>query len=273
MAVKPTILLVGAGSMGGALFRGWIDLEAIHADSVLIDPSLGKSTSLLCEQAGIEIYPTVRDVSSSSSFDVIIFAVKPQLADKILPDYAGFAATSVSVSVMAGKSVGAISRLLNGADKIIRTMPNLPASVGAGMTGLYATPSVSKAEQTIVATLMRGVGEIAWVKDEAQIDFVTAISGSGPAYYFLLTEALCEAAIEIGFDKETADRLARQTAIGAGRLLEADERHAAELRIAVTSPGGTTAAALAILDSDNGFRKLLKQAVKKAAIRAGELST
>jgi len=258
--------------VGGALLRGWINEEAIGSSSIVIDPTANGAVTDFCKLNKVLLLSTEQEIPDQSKFDVLIFAVKPQMANAILPNFVSYAGTAICISVMAGASVASIASDLGGAKKIIRTMPNIPASVGAGMTGLYATADVSDKEREIASTLMQAVGEVAWVESEAGIDFVTAVSGSGPAYFFLLTEALAEAGCKVGLDMITAQHLARQTAVGAGRLLELDPRDVCTLRESVTSPGGTTAAALSVLDSEKGFRNLLRDAVQKATQKAIDLS-
>jgi pyrroline-5-carboxylate reductase len=255
--------------MGGALLRGWIEAGSIEPSrSAVFDPFVSDDLAEAARRAGVAVNPEI-----GGAFDVLIVAVKPQIAAEALPAYGTLAASAVAVSVMAGASASLVSTSLGGTGKVVRAMPNLPASIGAGATALYAPEAVSKNECEIVETLMRAAGEVVWVKKETDIDLVTAVSGSGPAYFFLLAEVLEEAGVAVGLDKTAAALLARATLSGAGALIDADARAPAEMRQAVTSPGGTTAAALGILDGDEkAMRKLIARAVKAAAKRAGELS-
>ncbi|MCK5745564.1 MAG: pyrroline-5-carboxylate reductase, partial [Oricola sp.] len=180
---------------------------------------------------------------------------------------------AIAISVMAGKSVASIQNMLNGAPRVARVMPNLPAAIRRGASGLYAPGAIDAKGRAIIETLMQAAGESVWVRSEQEIDYVTAVSGSGPAYYFLLTEALAEAGASLGLDRQAAAALARATLAGAGAMMDADPRAPAEMRKAVTSPGGTTEAALKIFDGDDAaMRKLVEKAVQAAAKRAGELT-
>ena len=209
----------------------------------------------------------------AARFDALVIAIKPQIAAEALAEFSGLAAGAVTISVMAGKSLSSIAAALPAADKIVRAMPNLPAAVGAGATAIFAPPGIDAADRSLAETLMHAVGEAIWVESEDAIDAVTAVSGSGPAYFFLLAEALAEAAISVGLDAAAAQKLARATLVGAGAYAAADERALADLRRAVTSPGGTTDAALKILDGDEkAMRQLLLKAVDAARRRARELT-
>lgn len=254
--------------MGGALLKGWIASGSIDPmESAVFDPAPSEEMRALFGSQGLVWN------STSERFDVMVIAIKPQMADEVLPKYAYLAKGKLVISVMAGKSLASISAGLGGADRIVRAMPNLPAAIGKGVSGLYAPKVVNAKGRKLAEALMRAAGEVVWVRTEQEIDFVTAISGSGPAYYFLLTEALADAGAALGLDKDAAAALARATLIGSGALMEAETRSPAELRKAVTSPGGTTEAALNVFDGDNeAMRKLVREAVEAAAKRAGELT-
>ncbi len=269
MTGNPSVALIGAGAMGGALFRGWLAASSIDAPrSAVFDPAASAEMTALAGEAGVRLNPDV-----GAGFDVLIAAIKPQMAAKVLPAYAAAAEGAVALSVMAGTSVATLSKLLPTTQKYVRAMPNLPAAIGSGATGLFATENVTPAERATVEKLMEAVGLSIWVERETDIDLVTAVSGSGPAYFFLLAEALAEAGEAAGLDRMAAAKLAESTLAGAGALMASDGRSAAEFRKAVTSPGGTTAAALEILDGDDkAVRDLMKKAVAAAAKRAGELA-
>ena len=271
MVSRCSVALVGAGSMGGALLRGWLREGVIAPErSAVFDPAFNDEMRALAEEHTLIINPSTNDVQ----VDALVLAVKPQLAAKVLPDFAAVASNAVTVSVMAGTSIETLSATLGGAQKISRVMSNLPAAIGKGASGLYATPAVNAEERKMIERLLSAVGETVWVDSEDAIDWVTAVSGSGPAYYFLLTEALAEAGAASGLSENDAKRLARATAIGAGALLESDQRDAADIRKAVTSPGGTTEAALNVFDGEKKIlRELTKKAVKAAVKRAGELKS
>ncbi len=273
MRDKPSVALIGAGAMGGALLRGWLAGGVIApARSMVFDPAINDEMKALCETHGVALNPSLDD-AVKAGVDAVVIAVKPQMASDVLGRFTALASRAVVISVMAGKSIAGISAALGGAAKITRAMPNLPAAIGKGMTGLYAPEAVDDAGRELVETLMRAAGETVWVSAEAEIDLVTAISGSGPAYYFLLTEALAEAGEALGLSKDTAAKLARATFIGAGALMDAETRSPAQMRRAVTSPGGTTQAALEILDGDaKALGRLVDEAVRAAAARARALT-
>lgn len=265
-----SVALIGAGTMGRALLRGWLEYGVIDAArSIAFDPVADEETTRLCSKHGLALHQAATEMAP----DVVVIAIKPQMAAKALPAYAALAANALVISIMAGQSVASIGKALGDRSRIIRAMPNLPAAVGAGISGLFAGPGVSDDDKARADALMRAAGEVVWVDTEEQIDFVTAVSGSGPAYVFLLTEALEEAGAELGLAPDIAARLARSAAIGAGALLKSDMRTAHDLRVAVTSPKGTTEAALAVLDGDDQLlRALMTKAVTVAARRAGELT-
>lgn len=270
MSNRISVALIGAGAMGGALLRGWMASRTIDPQaSAVFDPSPDAATRKFVRESGIVLNPSPDEVA----VDAIVLAVKPQAAASVLPAYARIARSALVISVMAGTSLAAIGRALGNPPRVARAMPNLPASIGAGVTGLYAPATVNARARDSVDRLMAAVGETVWVESEREIDIVTAVSGSGPAYFFLLTEAIAEAGAALGLEREASQRLARATACGAGALLGSDPRSPAEMRKAVTSPGGTTAAALAVLDGDaKTLRIQIKEAVAAAARRAAELT-
>lgn len=264
----PRVALVGAGAMGGALLKGWVEKGAINSiGSALFDPQVPAPVEAIARAAGFEINPAIEP-----RFDVILLAIKPQMIGEAAR-YKSMARNALVMSVLAGKSIASISSVV-GTPRVIRVMPNLPSMAGAGAAGIYAPPPVSEADRLVARALMEAVGAAVFVDSEAGIDAVTAISGSGPAYFFLMTEALEEAARAFGLPDETARSLARQTIIGAGAVLESDARSAADLRKAVTSPGGTTEAAIMVLDGEGKtIRSLMKEAAEAAFARARELTS
>jgi pyrroline-5-carboxylate reductase len=270
MADRFSVALIGAGAMGGALLRGWLQSGVVDArKSAVFEPAADADLKNLAARHAFALNPAL----PFAACDALVVAVKPQAAGEALPAFAPLARDALVVSVMAGTSVARLSAVLHSPMRIARAMPNLPASVGSGITGLYAPPAVDAASRSIASRLMAAVGKVVWVDSETALDAVTAVSGSGPAYFFLVTEALAEAGVSRGLDQATAELLARATAVGAGAVLDEDGRTPAQLRGAVTSPGGTTAAALDILDGPNGaIRDLLKRAVAAAAQRAAELT-
>ncbi|NNC63968.1 MAG: pyrroline-5-carboxylate reductase [Gammaproteobacteria bacterium] len=262
------ILLVGCGNMGSALLRGWltqgVDAQQLH----VID-----------EQDGVLERALSFGVSASSSLsasvaqpDVIVFAVKPQQIDMLVPQFAELAERgAVVLSVAAGKSIGAIEKLLGGAPMVVRAMPNTPAAIGQGITALVANSAVGGEQKSLCERLLSAVGAVVWLDDEALMDAVTAISGSGPAYVFLLIEALAGAAEKEGLAADLAKTLATATVAGAGAYAAQSLTDPGRLREQVTSPGGTTQAALEILMGDDGLAELIAKAVQAAAARSREL--
>lgn len=270
MTRKISVALIGAGSMGGALLRGWIEKSVIDcAASAVFDPAPATWLPEAAARHGISLNPNV----AGRRHDALVIAVKPQAAAGVLPQFSALAADGLAISVMAGKGLAGVRSALSGARKIVRAMPNLPAAVGAGVTALYAPPEIDAKDRAVSETLMRAVGEVIWVDDEGAIDAVTAISGSGPAYFFLLAEALAEAARALGLNEKAATILARATLAGAGAVAAADARTLADLQRAVTSPGGTTEAALKVFDGDDqAMRKIVIKAAMAAKQRATDLA-
>jgi pyrroline-5-carboxylate reductase len=255
-----TILLVGCGRMGGAMRAGW--LEAGHKVAV-VEP--GASAPEGAAASPDALPADLRPIA-------VVLAVKPQEAAKVLPAYARFASSAVFLSIMAGKTIAGMRALLGGGAAVVRAMPNTPAAVRRGITVACPGPGVTAAQRDLCTGLLGAIGAVAWVEDEALMDPVTAVSGSGPAYAFLLAEAMEAAGIAEGLPAELARRLARATVAGSGALLAASAEDAAQLRRNVTSPGGTTAAALAVLMAEDGLPALMRRAVAAAARRSRELA-
>lgn len=265
---RPALLLVGGGRMGSALLAGW-RAQGL-SELVVVDPA--PSAHML---AGDDVTVVASPDRLPTSFQpaVIILAVKPQMAEACLPAYARFAKTALFLSIMAGKTTQGLSQLLGGAQSIVRAMPNTPSAVRKGMSVAYAKPNLSAAHKELATQLLSAVGEVAWVADEALLDPVTAISGGGPAYVFLLTELLEQAGLDQGLPADLARSLARQTVIGSAALLAASNEPPAALRTEVTSPGGTTAEALTLLRADDAWPKTFKLAIEAATQRSRTLST
>ena len=267
-AFPASLLLVGAGRMGGALLRGWLDLGLDPSAVRVIDPALAPDMAALCAARNVRFGP----------FDapptVAVLAIKPQMLDAAAPDLAAaLGPGTLLLSILAGKTLADLFARFPQVPAAVRAMPNLPAAIGRGITGAVASPAVTPVAQEMATALLGAVGAVEWLDDEALIDAVTAVSGSGPAYVFLLAECLAEAGREAGLPEEIAARLARKTVEGAGALLAAEPAQAAaDLRIAVTSPGGTTAAALDVLMAADGLAPLLARAVAAAKARAAALS-
>lgn len=265
-----SIVLVGGGKMGGAMLDGWL-ARGIPAKAVtVLDPHPSAWLTGRAAATGFALNPAGDVVDA----DVLVLAIKPQMLDSAaagLDRIAG--AGTLVISVLAGKTITNLAARMPRAKAFIRAMPNTPAAVGRGITGVAASPAVSSAQQGLADALLGAIGQVVHLDSEAGIDAVTAVSGSGPAYVFYLVECLAKAGVAAGLAPDVADRLARATIEGAGELLYQDAATApSQLRINVTSPGGTTAAALDVLMADDGLAPLMQRAVAAAKRRAGELS-
>lgn len=267
-SLPASLTLVGAGKMGGAMLAGWLAGGLDPARTTVIDPHASEAIRALCAARGLALNPEAPPRS-----DALVLAMKPQGLDAAAPALAPLVdERTLVVSILAGKTVANLRARLPAARAIIRAMPNLPASIGRGATGAVASPEVNATQRAQGDALLASVGRVEWLDDEALIDALTAVSGSGPAYVFLLAEAMTEAGIAAGLPPDMAARLARGTVSGAAALLDATDRAAGDLRQDVTSPGGTTAAALAVLMRDGGVPDLMREAVGAARDRAGALS-
>jgi pyrroline-5-carboxylate reductase len=264
-----SVTLVGAGKMGAALLQGWAARGLSGEGVAIVEPRPSPEIAALAASRGFALNPTKRAPAQA-----LVLAVKPQMLDAVAPDIAADAGPDTLVlSILAGKRIADFSARLPLARMIVRAMPNTPAAIGRGITGAYAGPAVDASGRDIAAALLGAVGEVEWIESEALIDAVTAVSGSGPAYVFYFVECLTKAGVEAGLPVETAARLARATVSGAGELLrQSPDTSPATLRENVTSPGGTTAAALAVLMAEDGFAPIVARAVAAARRRAEELS-
>jgi pyrroline-5-carboxylate reductase len=262
------ILLVGCGKMGGAMLRGWLARGVAAADICVVEPS--DAAARLRAELGVEV---VAGAGEASGFrpDIVVFAVKPQGMDAIVPAYRGVCQGAVVLSIAAGRTIGFFESHL-GDIAVVRAMPNTPAAVGRGITAACPNGRVSAAQRMACQSLLEAVGDAVWVDDEGLIDAVTAVSGSGPAYVFLLIECMTRAGIEQGLPEDVAEKLARATVAGSGELARQSDEPAGVLRQNVTSPGGTTAAALAVLMADDGLASLMSRAIAAAAARSRELA-
>ncbi len=269
-SLPESLVLVGAGKMGGAMLEGWLAIGLPPKAIRIIDPQPADSLRVLCASRGIALNPS----DAIDAPDVLVLAVKPQTFTGAAAAIAASVGTATLVlSIMAGKTIGDIAARLPNAKAIVRAMPNTPASVGRGITGCFANTGVSEPQRAMAAELLAAIGRVEWVENESLIDAVTAVSGSGPAYVFFLVEALAGAGVHAGLPADVAMRLARATVEGSGELLYRDAAVAAEqLRKNVTSPGGTTAAALDVLMAPDGLEPLITRAVEAAKRRAAELS-
>jgi pyrroline-5-carboxylate reductase len=264
-----TLVLVGAGKMGGAMLDGWIALGLDPKKIAIREPEPSPEIKAL-EKRGVRINPGAGGVMDAS---VIVIAVKPQVAADVVPKLRPLVTIgTVAVSVMAGKTIKFLEDSLGFATPVVRSIPNTPAAVGRGITVAVANAKVNEKQRALTDTLLSSIGQVEWVKDEGLIDAATAVSGSGPAYVFLLAESLARAGAAAGLPADLAARLARATVAGSGELLHQSPLEASKLRENVTSPNGTTAAALSVLMAADGLDPLLAKAVAAATKRSRELA-
>ena len=269
-AISGDIVLVGGGRMGGALAAGWLRGPLQAAQLAIVEPDPAAARRLAPLGATCVAEPAALPGGLRPA--AIVFAVKPQVMGEVVPRYAGIGGPeTVHLSIAAGWPVRLLERDL-GAVPVVRAMPNTPAAIGEGMTVAWANPAASPDQQALCEGLLGAVGAVAWIEDEALMDAVTAVSGSGPAYVFLLAECLAEAAVDAGLPADLARTLADRTVSGAGALLAQSEDDAATLRRNVTSPGGTTEAALSVLMASDGLSPLMRRAVRAAAERSRALA-
>ncbi len=263
-----TLVLAGAGRMGGAMLEGWIGLGLDPTNIVVLEPQPSRDLTKLSAR-GLRLNPAEHAAEAS----VVVIAVKPQLAGKVVPELARWVGPStLAISIMAGRRLEGLERALPRA-AIVRAMPNLPASIGRGITVAVANARVSARQRDLAGKLLGAIGAVEWVADEGLLDAVTAVSGSGPAYVFLLAETLAAAGVAAGLPADLSARLARATVAGSGALLETSALEPGTLRENVTSPGGTTAAALEVLMGQAGLRPLLERAILAATGRSRDLAS
>ena len=261
------LLLAGAGKMGGAMLDGWIARGLAPKRIVVIEPQPDKAVKALARR-GLKLNPKGKAIEASA----IVIAVKPQSAPEALPPLGAYVGKSTLVlSIMAGRTIGFLEKSLPPDSAIVRAMPNAPAAIGRGISVMVANAKISARQRKQATDLLAAIGKVEWASDEALMDAVTALSGSGPAYIFLLTEAMTKAGIAAGLPPELSAKLARETVAGSGELLHRSDLDAATLRQNVTSPGGTTAAALEVLMGPGGFDELLTRAIAAATRRGREL--
>ncbi|MFP5517721.1 MAG: pyrroline-5-carboxylate reductase [Alphaproteobacteria bacterium] len=265
-----SLLLVGCGKMGGAMLDGW--LAAGTASRVVVVDRAGLPERLsgdtrVSSASGADALP------DGFVPDVVVLAVKPQVMEEALPAYRALVRPgTVFLSIAAGKTIAYFERLLGEGAVVVRSMPNTPAAIGRGMTVAVPNAHVSASQRDLSDRLLRAVGDVAWVEDEGLLDPVTAVSGSGPAYVFFMVEAMAKAGEAAGLPADLAMRLARATVSGAGALLDASPQEAADLRKAVTSPNGTTQAALEVLMAPEGLQPVMTAAIAAATQRSRELA-
>jgi pyrroline-5-carboxylate reductase len=265
-----TVVLVGCGQMGAAMLRGWLASEAAR-HFVVIEPAgvpVAFATSPL-----VAAHRAADELAADLAPDAVVFAVKPQVANDVVPAYRRFVRPqTVFLSIAAGKTIGGLARHLGDA-AIVRAMPNTPAAIGRAISVACANTRVSPAQRQLCEGLLAAIGESTWVDDEALMDAVTAVSGSGPAYVFLLIETLAAAGEKAGLPADLALRLAKATIAGSGELARSSLDTPTKLREAVMSPGGTTIAALNVLMGAPGFAELMTEAVAAATRRSRELAS
>jgi pyrroline-5-carboxylate reductase len=265
---RGTLVLVGAGKMGSAMLDGWLARGLDPKKIIVIEPEPVKAVKALARR-GLKLNP--KDKLGVAS--AIVIAVKPQSAPEALPPLARYIDKATLVlSIMAGRTIGFLEKSLPGGTAIVRAMPNTPAAIGRGISVAVANTKISKRQRKQASDLLAAIGKVEWVPDEALMDAVTALSGSGPAYIFLLAECMARAGVTAGLPPELATRLARETVAGSAELLHRSDLDAATLRQNVTSPGGTTAAALEVLMGPGGFDQLLTQAIAAATQRSRDLA-
>ena len=265
------LVLLGAGKMGQAMLDSWLARGLKPRRTIAIEPKPDKAIKALARR-GVVLNPKAGPKAKADAAAIVI-AVKPQTAPDAVPPLGLYVGRStLVVSIMAGRTLAFLESALPPGTAIVRAMPNTPAAIARGITVAVANAKVSARQRKLATELLAAVGSVEWVKDEALIDAVTALSGSGPAYVFLLAEAMTKAGIAAGLPPALAERLARETVAGSGELLHRSPLDAATLRQNVTSPGGTTAAALDVLMGPKGFDALLTQGIAAAARRSRELA-
>jgi len=264
-----SLILVGAGKMGGAMLEGWLHAGLYGPSVTVIDPLPPDAMSALCARVGAKLNPK----ETPSIPEALVLGIKPQMFDAAAPTLAPLAGPdTLVVSILAGKTIDNLKTRLPNVRAIVRSMPNLPASVGRGISGAAASPEVTERQKLMADRLLKGVGQVEWVDHEDLIDAITGLSGSGPAYVFHLVECLAKAGEAEGLPPDLSMRLARATVEGAGELLHRSDLSAEMLRQNVTSPGGTTAAGLTVLMGNKALEKLIAGTVHAARRRAHELS-
>jgi len=257
--------------MGSALLDGWLeqgrDPKSIH----IVEPAALLRDALAAK--GVIVHADPAELPSDFTPQVVLLAVKPQVMDQVVPAYKRYVDPSTFfLSIAAGKAVGYFEKLLGSEAAIVRTMPNTPAAVGRGIAVACANDKVADEQKALCQGLLEAVGEAVWIDDESLMDGVVAVSGSGPAYVFYLTEAMAQAGMDAGLPADLAHKLARATVCGAGQLQYLSPEEPATLRKNVTSPGGTTAAALDVLMGDDGLQDVMTRAIAAAAQRSRELA-
>ncbi len=265
---RGTLVLVGAGKMGGAMLDGWLARGLKPKQVTVIEPQPDKTVKALARR-GLELNPKGKAAAASA----IVIAVKPQTAAEALPLLAAYVdKTTLVLSIIAGRTIGFLEKSLPVGTAIVRAMPNTPAAISRGISVAFANARISTGQRKLASDLLAAIGKVEWISNEGLMDAVTALSGSGPAYVFLLTEAMASAGIAAGLPPALATRLARETVAGSAELMHRSDLDTATLRQNVTSPGGTTAAALDVLMGPGGFDELVTRAIGAATRRSRELA-
>ncbi len=269
--LEGTLVLVGAGNMGGAMLKGWLKSSIDPKKIVVLDPSPFPEIKNLIQNRNVRWNPPIAAIANT---EVVLIAVKPQAMEDVLPPLIPLGASKpLIISVAAGKTIASFERHFGKNAAIIRTIPNTPAAVGRGITAMAPNTNVTPAKLQLARALLSAIGEVVTVADEAMIDAATAVSGSGPAYVFYLTECLAAAGEKSGLPAPLAMQLARATVAGAGELMRLSQEAPATLRENVTSAKGTTHAALQILMAENGMQPLFNRAIAEATKRSRELAS
>jgi pyrroline-5-carboxylate reductase len=267
--VSAPILLIGAGRMGGALLAGWAKRKI--GPVIAVEPNPSPELKAFARKHHVALFAHAASIDTVRARACIV-ALKPQILKTQIAALAPIAQSgALMLSIAAGTSIATMTMAWGRGARIVRAMPNTPGSIGRGITAIFAAKAATSADRTLAQSLLAALGQTVWVQRERDIDAVTAVSGSGPAYIFLLTEALADAAVAQGLARPLADRLARATVAGSGALLDADPSPPQILRRNVTSPHGTTEAALKILMAKNGLTPLMRRAVAAARKRARQL--
>ncbi len=264
------LVLVGAGKMGGAMLEGWLARGLAARQVVVLEPAPDDALLARSGETGLALNP---DIDTIGDARVVVLAVKPQVMEEVVPGLRQLVKSSpVFLSIAAGRTVASLARHFGAGAAIVRAIPNTPAAIGRGISVAFANRSVSAAQRGLCQTVLEAVGKAEWVDDEALIDAATAVSGSGPAYVFHLTECMAKAGEGVGLPPDLAMTIARETVSGAGELLRRCALPAATLRENVTSPAGTTAAALKVLRDGGRMEALMAEAIAAAERRSRELS-
>ena len=275
------IILFGAGRMGTALLTGWLAEGVVPAEITIVEPSPGPAVRELMAHHGVRLASLRELIAEGTQPAIAVLAVKPQVMDELLTAAASlFGPDTLVLSIAAGRTIDSLARHLSASVPIARAMPNTPAAIGRGYTVVVGNEQVTPAHIGQINQLLKAGGGVTWIEDEMLMDAVTALSGSGPAYIFHMTECLTRAGVALGLDPALAAELARHTVSGAGALMQSTDETPAALREAVTSPGGTTAAALAVLmgnqnqaeDAPCSLQSLMTRALQAAERRSRELA-